>query len=161
MLEGEFPRSCNALQSKKKTNKIKKQKQNLIHYPSQRIATRDEQMHKETGSSNPVYQYVSIVYTSHVTFTLNRSVQFSSVQFKMVSMRSEKPYALHPVSQIKFPQRCLSNSSSVRLSDDGPPSSFQRRSSSASSFHASLLQAIDGVMSSALCLQVVSQTGKE
>ena len=36
-------------------------------------------------------------------------------------------------------------------------SSFQRRSSSASSFYASLLQAIDGVMSLALCPQVVSQ----
>ena len=33
-----------------------------------------------------------------------------------------------------------------RLIDDGPLSSFQGRSSSASSFHASLLQAIDGVM---------------
>ena len=36
---------------------------------------------------------------------------------------------------------------------DGPLSSFQGRSSSASSFHASLLQAINGMMSLALCLQ--------
>ena len=36
-------------------------------------------------------------------------------------------------------------------------SSFQGRSSSASSFHASFLQAIDGVMSMALCPQEVSQ----
>ena len=35
----------------------------------------------------------------------------------------------------------------IRLMDDGPLSSFQGRSSSASSFNASLLQAIDGVMS--------------
>ena len=63
-----------------KEKKKKKKEKNLIHYPSQRIATRDEQMHEETGSSNPVYKYVSIVYTSHVTFTLNRSTQFSSVQ---------------------------------------------------------------------------------
>ena len=35
------------------------------------------------------------------------SVQFSSVQFKMVSMRSGRPinYVLHPVSQ-EFPQCC-------------------------------------------------------
>ena len=46
---------------------------------------------------------------------------------------------------------------SVRLIDDGPLSSFQGRSSSASTFHDSLLQAIDGVMSLALCPQAVSQ----
>ena len=39
---------------------------------------------------------------------------------------------------------------------DGPLSSFQGRSSSASSFHASL-QVIDGVMSLALCPLAVSQ----
>ena len=46
--------------------------------------------------------------------------------------------------------------------DDGPVSSFQGRSSraSASSFHASLLQAINGVMSLALCPQVVSQASQ-
>ena len=37
------------------------------------------------------------------------------------------------------------------------PSSFQGRSSGAYSFHASLIQAIDGAMSSALCPQVVSR----
>ena len=66
----------------------------------------------------------------------------------------KSPYVLHPVSP-KFPQCC-----NVRLIDDGSPSwtpSFQGRLSSASSFHTSLLQAIDGVMSLALCLQVVSQ----
>ena len=46
--------------------------------------------------------------------------------------------------------------------DDGPVSSFQGRSSraSASSFHASLLQAINGVMSLALCPKVVSQASR-
>ena len=34
---------------------------------------------------------------------------------------------------------------------------FQERASSASSFHASLFQAVDGVMSLALCQQVVFQ----
>ena len=56
----------------------------------------------------------------------------------------KSPYALHPVSQ-KFPQRCLWNGSNVRLTGDGPLSSFQGRSSIASSLHASLLQAIDVV----------------
>ena len=68
---------------------------------------------------------------------------------------------LHPVSQ-KFHQRCLWNSASVRLSDDGPLSSFlsscQRRSSSASSFHASLLQAIDGVMTLANPQQITRKS---
>ena len=48
-------------------------------------------------------------------------------------------------------------SSKVRLTEDGPLSPFQGRSSSVSSFHASLLNAINGVMSLALCPQVVSQ----
>ena len=63
------------------------------------------------------------------------------------------------VSQNWFPQHwfCLWNGPNVRLIDDGPLSSFQGRSSSASSFRASLLQAIDGVMSLTLCPQVVSQ----
>ena len=50
--------------------------------------------------------------------------------------------------------------SCVRLIDNGPLSSFQGRSSSASSFHASLLQAIDVVMSLVLCPQVVSQASQ-
>ena len=73
--------------------------------------------------------------------------QFSS-RWYLCARKS--PYALHPVSQ-KFAQRCLWNGSNVRLIDDGPLSFFQGRSSSAFSFHASLLQAIDGVMSLALC----------
>ena len=58
------------------------------------------------------------------------SVQFSS-RWYLCARKS--PYALHPVSQ-KFPQRCLWNGSSVRLTDDGPLSSFQGRSSSTSFF---------------------------
>ena len=56
-----------------------------------------------------------------------------------------------------FPNVAFENGSNVRLIDGGPLSSFQRRSPSASSFQASLLQAIDGVMSLALYAQVVSQ----
>ena len=86
---------------------------------------------------------------------------FSSVQFssRWYLCPRKSPYALHPVSE-KFPQRCLWNSSKVRLNDDGPLSSFQGRSSSASSFHASLLQPIDGVMSLALRPQVVFQASQ-
>jgi len=87
------------------------------------------------------------------------SVQFSSVQMKMVSIRSEKPRCAPLRLSQKFSQRCFWNYSSVCLTDDGPLSSFQGRSSSASSFHASLLQAI-GVVSLALCPQVVSQASQ-
>ena len=88
--------------------------------------------------------------------TASITVQFSS---RWYLCAPKSPYALHPVSQ-KFPQRWLSNSSSVRLIDDGPLSSLQGRSSSASSFHASLLQAISGVMSLALCPLIVSQASQ-
>ena len=81
------------------------------------------------------------------------SVQFSS---RCYLCAWKGPYALHPVSQ-KFPQCPLQNGSSVHLIDNGLLSSFQGRSSSTSSFHASLLQTIDGVMSLAFYPQVVSQ----
>ena len=71
-------------------------------------------------------------------------------------MPTKRPYALRLFSQ-KFPQYCLWNDSNVRLVDDGLLSSFQGRSSSASSFHASLLQAISGVTSLALFQHVESQ----
>ena len=61
------------------------------------------------------------------------SLEFSS-RWYLCARRS--PYALHPVSQ-RFLQRCLWNDSSVSLIDDDPLSSFQGRSSCASSFHAS------------------------
>ena len=85
-----------------------------------------------------------------------RKRQFSSVQDGICSLGGKKTYALHHVSQ-KFPQRCFRNGSNVRLIDDGPLSSFQGRSSSASYFHVSLLQAIDSVTTLALCPHVVSQ----
>ena len=66
-------------------------------------------------------------------------VQFSSRCY-MCSWQGPQ-YAFHPVSP-RFLQRCLSNTSSVGLIDDGPPLSFQGRSPSASSLHGSLLQAI-------------------
>ena len=87
------------------------------------------------------------------------SVQFSLVQGGIYALGKAHNYTLHSVSQ-KFLQRCLRNGSKVRLTDDGPLSSFQGRSSSASSFHATLLQPIDGVMSLALCPQVVFQASQ-
>ena len=68
----------------------------------------------------------------------------------------KNPYALQAVTQ-RFPQCCLWNGSSVLLIDDGPLLLFQGQLSNASSFHAPLLQAIDGVMSLVLCLLLVSQ----
>ena len=67
-----------------------------------------------------------------------KPIQFSS-RWYLCARKS--PYALHPVSQ-KFPHRCLWNGSAVRLIDDGPLSSFQGRSSSASSLYACLLHAM-------------------
>ena len=80
----------------------------------------------------------------------------SSVQNAIYAHGKAHNYALHPISQ-KFPQCCLGSSSNVRLTDGSTRLPFQGRSSSASSFHTSLRQAIDGEMSLALCTQVVSQ----
>jgi len=100
------------------------------------------------------------VFQITLLFSMNcsNSVFIQFCQFRSIwHLRNRKsPYALHPISQ-KFSQCCLSNSSNVRLIDDDPLSSFQGRSSSASSFNTSLLQAIDSVMSLALCPQLVSQ----
>ena len=61
-------------------------------------------------------------------------------------MRSEKPICAPPRLSEVSPALPLKQFH-VRLSDDGSlPRPFKGRSSSASSFHASLLQAIDGVM---------------
>ena len=77
-----------------------------------------------------------------------------SVQFKMLSMRSEKPIcAPTRVSEV-FPNVAFERvPANVRLTDSGPLSSCQGRSSNDSSVHASLLQAIDGVTYLALCPQ--------
>ena len=61
--------------------------------------------------------------------------QFSSVQDGIYAPRK---------AHMRFTPS-VRNGSNVRLFDDGFLSSFQGRSSSASSFHASLFQAIDGV----------------
>ena len=75
-------------------------------------------------------------------------------------MRSEKPmhnYVLHTVSQ-KFPNVAFETVPMfVWLTMALALSSFQGRSSSTSSFHASLLQAIDGVIRLLLFVQVGSQ----
>ena len=79
-------------------------------------------------------------------------ILFSSVQFNMVSMCLEKPIYAPPCLR-SFPNI-------VCMIDGGPLSSFQGRSFSISSFHTSLLQAVSGMMSLALCLQVVSQVSQ-
>ena len=79
-----------------------------------------------------------------------RKSSFRSVQFKMILMCLEKPYVLNPVSQ-NFPQNCLCFFSNVCRIDDDLLSSFQRRSLSASFFHAFLLQMISGVWCPWLC----------
>ena len=94
----------------------------------------------------------------HQLVRASNHCQLSSVQ-DGYPCAQKIPYALHPVSQ-KFPQCRLWNGSNVCLIDDGPLSSFQGKSSSASSFHLSLLQVISGVMSLVLCLQVVSQASQ-
>ena len=99
-----------------------------------------------------------------VTLIVLSCTLICSVQFKIVSICSEKlicppPHPPTPISQ-NFPWPCLWNSVIVHLIDDGLLRSFQGRSSSASSFNASLLQVIDGVMSLALCLLVVSWASK-
>ena len=81
----------------------------------------------------------------------------SSVQFKTEPMRSENPIYAPPRLSEVFPALPLKR---VQHSSDGRWTFFRPfnwRSSSASSFHASLLQAIDGVVSVAVCLQLVSQ----
>ena len=83
----------------------------------------------------------------------------SSIQQKMVSMRSKKPICAPPRLSEVSPTSPLKQ---FQCSFDCMALSrpFKGRSSSASSFHASLLQAIDGVVSLALCPQVVSQASQ-
>ena len=79
-------------------------------------------------------------------------------RYSSVQINTSGIYALgeahrdNPVSQ-KCPQRCLSNSFNVRLTADDPLSSFQERSSNASSFHASLFHVIDGVLQFSFTVQ--------
>ena len=62
----------------------------------------------------------------------------------------KSPWLCAPPSLRSFPN-------TVCLNDYGPLLSYQGRSSSTSSFHTSLLQVINGVMSLALCSKIVSQ----
>ena len=100
------------------------------------------------------------LYTLHILSAVTNLTE--NVQFKMVSMRLEKPICALPTSLRSPPHppptaSMLPLKQFVRLIYNGPLSSFQARSSGASGCHASLLQAIDGVLSLDLCQQVVSQ----
>ena len=101
-------------------------------------------------------------FSLFLIFVYRFSVQFSSVLFSSLwSICTRKsPYMRSTPSLRNFPQRRLWHSSNVRLIDDGPLSPFQGRSSSASSFHASLLQAIADIMSLALCPHVACQAAQ-
>ena len=91
------------------------------------------------------------------SFLTTRRLPYGSEFSSRCIMRSEKHICAPSRLSEVFSQRRPWYSSSDRLIDDVPLSSFQERSSSASSLHASLLQAIDGVMSLVLCPRVVSQ----
>ena len=86
------------------------------------------------------------------------SVQFSSVQFKMVSMLSGKPICAPSRLSGVSPVLPLKQFQCWSVIDDGPFSSSKGRSLSASSLYVSLLQTIDDAkMSLALSPQVVYQ----
>ena len=113
-------------------------------------------VHVTLVSSDTCHCYVQPIQSFCLSVT--KQILDSSVQDGMYALR-KSPYVLHPISQ-KFPQHCLWNSFDVHLIDDVPLSSFRGKLSSASSFNASLLQAVNGVTSLALCLQVVSQASQ-
>ena len=83
------------------------------------------------------------------------SVQFSSGQGGIYTLG--KAYIRSTQSLRSSPDVTFGTVPNVHLTDDGSSSSFPGRSPGASSFHASLLQLIDGVLSLVLCPQVVSQ----
>ena len=79
------------------------------------------------------------IYTSLVHFII------IIIQDDVCGLGKAHNYTLHSVSQT-FHQRCLGNSSNIRLTDGGPFSSFKKDRLTLT-LYASLLQAIDGVMS--------------
>ena len=100
--------------------------------------------------------FLSFFYPWKATF--NFSKQFAAVQISSRWYLCARKPRMRSIPSLRcFISSFLWNSSNVRLTDDGPLSSFQWSLSSTFSFHASLLQAIDGAMSLALCPQVVAQ----
>ena len=124
-------------------------------------------MQMQPEVATPMQILINLIESRHIRIKISATkttfkilfmckISSSSVQFKMASTRLEKPICAPPL---------LSDVSLMLLlkqfqcsTDDWPFLSFQGRSSSASFFHASPLQAIDGVMSLALYPQVVSPT---
>ena len=80
--------------------------------------------------------------------------------YMCVCVLSEKAICAPPRLSADSPTMPLKQFQCSSDGDDGPLSSFQGRLSNASSFHASLLQAIGGVMSLALFAYVVSQAAQ-
>ena len=101
---------------------------------------------------NAVIEACLLIVVDFITLGVDwiASAQFSLVQDGICSLG--KAHMRSTPSLRSFPN--------VRLTDDGLLSSFQGRSSSASSFNVSLLRAIGDAMSLALCLQVVSQASQ-
>ena len=105
------------------------------------------------------YRHIGAVLVYTREWPLERcvnSVRFTSLQ-NGISVLG-KSHIRSVTSLRNFPRCCLFDGSNDDLTDDnGPFSSFQTKSVSASSVYASFLQAIDGVLSLALCPQVASQ----
>ena len=101
--------------------------------------------------------YYSVMFLSNVfqfvVYTLKHQHNQCPVQFKVISMGSESPYTLHSISQ-KFPQHCLWNSSNVHLIMMAL--SFLSGKIIKCLLFPHLIQAINGVVSLALCPQVVA-----
>ena len=74
-----------------------------------------------------------------------------------VPMMCCKVRVIKNVPMVCYKVRAIRNAPWCVIRSEPPEMPFQERSSSASYFHACLFQAIDGVMSLALCRQVVSQ----
>ena len=88
-------------------------------------------------------QAIKTLVQIFVLWGFSPSSLFSSVQDGIYALGKVHKYMCSTPSLKSFPTVALEN---VCLIDDVPLSSFQGRSSSGSSFHASLLQAIDGLM---------------
>ena len=108
-----------------------------------RSMTTNEKLIKTPGLTNPG---TTCMRQCHILYTPISSFQFSSVQFKMVSMRSGKAHNFmrSTPSLMCFPNVAFETVPMLVWLTMSP---LKERSLSASSFYAPLPQAIDGVVS--------------
>ena len=86
----------------------------------------------------------SCIYSSFLKDVKSVHIRdISSVQDGVYALGKAHMRSIPSLILISFPDAAFET---VRLTDDGSLSSFEGRSPSASSFHASLLQAINGVI---------------